>query len=83
MRLAVGDQPATDAFGYLGRRSFWDLGRVLSVSPDPVPPSDRLPDEFDAVCLSASLLQADANVGWDSRHDSDPPDVVSVARMVQ
>ena len=62
--LGVCDQPTPDAFGDLGRRCFWHLGRVLAVPADPVPPSHRLPDEFDAVRRSTSFLQTDANVGW-------------------
>ncbi len=60
----VGDQPTLDAFGDLGRRCFWYLGRVLAVSAAPVPPSHRLPDEFDAVRRPTTLLQTDADVGW-------------------
>jgi hypothetical protein len=80
---AARDQPTPNVFGDLARRRFWQLGRVLAVPADPVPPSYWLPDEFDAVRRLVTLLQANPDVGWESRHEFDPPDVVSAVWMVQ
>ena len=74
----VRDQPAPDAFGDLARRCFWHLGRVLAVPAGPVSSSCGLPDQFDTVCRPTSLLQTDADVGWESRHDFDASDVASL-----
>ena len=49
MCSGVRDQPTPDVFGDLAGSRFWNLGRILAVSADPVPSSYRLPDEFDAV----------------------------------
>ena len=40
-------------------------------------------NEFDAACWPTSLLETDADVGWKSRHEFNPPDPVSPIRMVQ
>jgi hypothetical protein len=71
--LGVRDQPASDVFGDLAGSRFWHFGRILAVTADPVSPSYRLPDEFDAVRRPTSRLQTDADVGWQSRHEFDPP----------
>ena len=56
---------------------------MLAAPSDPVPYSHRLLNEFDAVRWPASLLETDADVGWKSRLESAPPDIVSAVRKVK
>ena len=66
---AAGHQPASDPFGNLRGGSFRNFGGILAVTANEKPSSYRLADEFDAMRLAASLLQADADVGLKSRHE--------------
>ena len=69
------DEPAADPFGDLTRRGFGQFGGVLAVTSNPIPPSDRLSDEFDSMRRAAAFFQADADVGGKSGHVFDPSEV--------
>ena len=65
--------PSPDALGDPACRCCWRLGRVLAVPAAPTPSFRGLPDQFGAVCPPVTLLQANPDVGWESRHEFAPP----------
>ena len=64
-QLAVGDQPAPDAFGNLTGRCVAQLGRVLAAPANPVAFAKWMAYPFDAM-RGGSAFQAD--VSWTSGH---------------
>jgi hypothetical protein len=74
---AYRDEPAADAFSDLTGRGLWQLGGVLAIAANPIPLSNRLTDQFDAMRWPTAFFQADADLSGKSEHFSDPPDVGS------
>jgi hypothetical protein len=60
----AGDQPVPDAFRYLRGSRFRELFQILAIPPNPEALTNGLSDQLNAVCLSTTLLQADAYVCW-------------------
>ena len=79
----VDNEPTPNTLSHLRRRCFGYLGGILSVAADSIPSSRGLPDKLDPVGLSALFLQADADVGCDSRHEFDSPNVATCFWMVE
>jgi hypothetical protein len=71
----VLDQPASEAFGDLTRRGFGILGRRFAIAANPLPLSNGLADELDAMRRPTAFFQADAYVGGKSGPVFDPSEV--------
>ena len=76
------DEPAPDTVGDPTRRRFRHPGRVLAIAANPLPLSDGLSDEFDAMRWVTAIFQADADVGGKSGHVLDPSESVNASWVV-
>ena len=56
---------------------------MLAVAANPVPLSDLLPEELDAMRWPTAFLQVDADVGRKSGHVFDPFEVETASRRLR